>query len=90
MAEASAAVLALVPNGRMVAYGHVGDGNLHFNVSVPIGGDAEQFLAHAPAIHAAVHAIVAAIPGQHQRRARHRPPQARGRSRASRAPWTST
>ncbi len=58
MAEASAAVLALVPNGRMVAYGHVGDGNLHFNVSVPLGGDAELFMAHAPAIHEAVHAIV--------------------------------
>jgi FAD/FMN-containing dehydrogenase len=42
----------------MAAYGHVGDGNLHFNVSVPLGGDAAQFLAHAPAIHAAVHAIV--------------------------------
>ena len=58
MAEASAAVLALVPNGRMVAYGHVGDGNLHFNVSVPLSGDAELFMAQAPAIHAVVHAIV--------------------------------
>ena len=58
MVEASAAVLALVPNGRMVAYGHVGDGNLHFNVSVPLGGDAAHFLAQAPAIHAAVHAVV--------------------------------
>jgi FAD/FMN-containing dehydrogenase len=45
-----------------VAYGHVGDGNLHFNVSMPLGGDAELFMAHAPAIHAAVHAIV----GQHR------------------------
>ena len=58
LAEAQAAVLALVPTGRLVAYGHVGDGNLHFNVSVPIGGEAEEFLAHAPAIHDAVHGIV--------------------------------
>ena len=35
MAAATAAVLAIVPAGRMVAYGHVGDGNLHFNVSEP-------------------------------------------------------
>jgi FAD/FMN-containing dehydrogenase len=56
--EATAAVLALVPGGRMVAYGHVGDGNLHFNVSVPAGGDAQAFLAKAPAIHDAVHGIV--------------------------------
>ena len=57
-AEAQAAVLALVPNGRLVGYGHVGDGNLHFNVSVPMGGDAAEFLARAPAIHEAVHGIV--------------------------------
>jgi FAD/FMN-containing dehydrogenase len=58
MAEATAAVLAIVPAGRMVAYGHVGDGNLHFNVSVPLGEDGAAFLAHAGAIHDAVHAIV--------------------------------
>jgi len=58
MAEATAAVLARVPAGRMVAYGHVGDGNLHFNVSVPLGGDDREFLGHAPAIHDAVHDIV--------------------------------
>jgi FAD/FMN-containing dehydrogenase len=57
-AEASAAVLAVVPDGRLVAYGHVGDGNLHFNVSVPVGGDAQEFLARAPAIHREVHDIV--------------------------------
>jgi FAD/FMN-containing dehydrogenase len=56
--EATAAVLAIVPAGRMVAYGHVGDGNLHFNVSVPAAGDPREFLAHEPAIHEAVHAIV--------------------------------
>jgi FAD/FMN-containing dehydrogenase len=56
--EATAAVLAIVPEGRMVAYGHVGDGNLHFNVSVPAGGDPSEFLARAPAIHEAVHGIV--------------------------------
>ena len=56
--EATAAVLAIVPAGRMVAYGHVGDGNLHFNVSVPLGEDGSAFLAHAPAIHEAVHEIV--------------------------------
>jgi len=57
-AEAGAAVLAVVPTGRLVGYGHVGDGNLHFNVSVPMDGDADEFLAHAPAIHEAVHGIV--------------------------------
>jgi FAD/FMN-containing dehydrogenase len=58
MSEATAAVLSIVPAGRMVAYGHVGDGNLHFNVSVPLGEDDREFLAHAPAINEAVHDIV--------------------------------
>jgi FAD/FMN-containing dehydrogenase len=58
MAEATAAVLSRVPAGRLVAYGHVGDGNLHFNVSVPLGGDDREFLAHATAIHDAVYDIV--------------------------------
>jgi FAD/FMN-containing dehydrogenase len=61
--EAQAAVLALVPTARLVAYGHVGDGNLHFNVSVPMGGDASEFLARAPAIHEAVHGIVSRFRG---------------------------
>jgi FAD/FMN-containing dehydrogenase len=63
MTEATAAVLAIVPAGRMVAYGHVGDGNLHFNVSVPLGEQPQAFLAHAPAIHDAVHDIVRRLRG---------------------------
>jgi FAD/FMN-containing dehydrogenase len=57
-ADATAAVLAIVPAGRMVAYGHVGDGNLHFNLSVPLGEDGAAFLAHAESIHEAVYGIV--------------------------------
>jgi FAD/FMN-containing dehydrogenase len=58
MEEATAAVLAIVPTGRMVAYGHVGDGNLHFNVSEPRGGDRAAFLAREREIQAAVHGVV--------------------------------
>ena len=63
MAEATAAVLAIVPAGRMVAYGHVGDGNLHFNVSEPAGGDRASFVAKEPEIQAAVHAVVGRFRG---------------------------
>ncbi|MGB9329136.1 MAG: FAD-binding oxidoreductase [Steroidobacteraceae bacterium] len=44
-----------VPNGRLIAYGHAGDGNLHFNVSALPGADAARFLARAEAVQRAVH-----------------------------------
>ena len=39
IAEATAAVAAFMPGARVVAFGHLGDGNIHFNVSQPIGAD---------------------------------------------------
>jgi FAD/FMN-containing dehydrogenase len=36
--QASAAALAVSPGARVVAFGHVGDGNIHFNVLSPVGG----------------------------------------------------
>jgi FAD/FMN-containing dehydrogenase len=58
MEEATAAVLAIVPTGRMVTYGHAGDGNLHFNVSEPAGGDRTAFMSREADIQFAVHEIV--------------------------------
>jgi D-lactate dehydrogenase (cytochrome) len=63
VARATAAVLALVPGGRMLAYGHVGDGNLHFNVSQPAGSAPADFLARTAAIAEAVYAEVRAFRG---------------------------
>ncbi len=59
IAEASAAVEALIPGSRPVAFGHLGDGNVHFNVSQPVGADAEKFLARWSEVNAVVHGIVA-------------------------------
>jgi FAD/FMN-containing dehydrogenase len=56
--QASAAVLAIVPSARLVAYGHVGDGNLHFNLSQPVGDDPKAFLAHTHALETAVYELV--------------------------------
>jgi D-lactate dehydrogenase (cytochrome) len=63
MDEASQAVQRLCPQGRIVAYGHLGDGNLHFNINLPAGGDAVTFAALAPRINEAVHDIVARYGG---------------------------
>jgi FAD/FMN-containing dehydrogenase len=59
LAEASAAVEAFMPGARVVAFGHLGDGNIHFNVSQPLGADKEAFLAQWGAMNAVVHEIVA-------------------------------
>src|SRR6476661_8025859 len=56
--EASAAAKAIVPNCRPVPFGHLGDGNVHFNVSQPIGADPAQFLARWGEVNDAVNKIV--------------------------------
>ena len=47
-----------VPEGRLVAYGHVGDGNLHFNISQLPTTDRKRFLARAEEIRRAIHDMV--------------------------------
>ena len=44
IAEADAAVVKLIPGSRPVSFGHLGDGNIHYNVSQPVGGDSADFL----------------------------------------------
>lgn len=57
--RASAWVLANVPDGRLVVYGHVGDGNLHFNLNHQTpGSNRDAFLAREPAIKRAIHDLV--------------------------------
>ena len=58
LAEASAAVRKLIPGCRPVPFGHVGDGNIHFNVSQPVDADAAQFLARWGEVNAVVDKIV--------------------------------
>ncbi len=60
---ATAAVEALIPGARVIAFGHLGDGNIHFNVSQPVGGDKAAFLAGWDAVNECVHAIVAEFSG---------------------------
>jgi FAD/FMN-containing dehydrogenase len=55
---ASNAVEALAPGARPVPFGHIGDGNIHFNISVPKGGDNEAFLDRWEEVSRTVHDIV--------------------------------
>jgi FAD/FMN-containing dehydrogenase len=47
-----------IPEGRLIAYGHVGDGNLHFNLNQAPGTDRALFLAREPAVKRAMHDLV--------------------------------
>ena len=58
VARAAPWIAAQVPEGRLVAYGHVGDGNLHFNISQLPGADRDRFLARAAEIRRVIHDMV--------------------------------
>jgi FAD/FMN-containing dehydrogenase len=59
MAEATAAVTARFPGTRPIAFGHLGDGNVHFNVRGPAGvDDRAWFKAAASEISSFVHRLV--------------------------------
>ena len=45
VAGTDAKLTARFPGARLVNFGHLGDGNLHYNVQCPAGGDARRFLA---------------------------------------------
>src|SRR4051794_9280174 len=63
IAEANAAVVKLIPGSRPVPFGHLGDGNIHYNVSQPIGADAAGFLARWHEVNAVVFDIVLRMGG---------------------------
>jgi FAD/FMN-containing dehydrogenase len=61
--EVERAVTQRVPGARLVAFGHLGDGNIHCNVSQPVGADKAAFLARWDEVNEIVHQIVAAHHG---------------------------
>ncbi len=61
--EASEWIAAHVPSGFLVAYGHVGDGNLHFNVNQRRGTDNAAFRAETASLQRFVHDLVHAYHG---------------------------
>jgi FAD/FMN-containing dehydrogenase len=63
IAEANAAVTRLIPGARPLPFGHLGDGNIHYNVNQPEGADKAQFLARWDEVNAVVFAIVAKYGG---------------------------
>jgi D-lactate dehydrogenase (cytochrome) len=63
IARGSAAVEALVTGIRPVPFGHLGDGNVHFNFSAPKSADAQSFLSRREEVARVIHDVVASLGG---------------------------
>jgi FAD/FMN-containing dehydrogenase len=64
VASTDAALLQAFPGVRLVNFGHLGDGNLHYNVQAPADGDASAFLRDCePAVNTLVYDAVSAHGG---------------------------
>jgi FAD/FMN-containing dehydrogenase len=56
--EATAALNAFMPDARLCCFGHMGDGNMHFNVSQPIGMDKQIYLDQWQAMNKVIYDVV--------------------------------
>ncbi|MCW5720859.1 MAG: FAD-binding oxidoreductase [Devosia sp.] len=64
IAEGSAAAERLAPGIRPVPFGHMGDGNIHFNFSQPAGVDGKAFMArYDEAVHEVIYEVVLKLGG---------------------------
>jgi FAD/FMN-containing dehydrogenase len=61
--QTHAQLLAAYPGCQLVCFGHLGDGNLHFNVAPPAGEAHDSFLLHQAAVNRIVHDSVADFDG---------------------------
>ncbi len=61
--RAQAMLLQAWPDIRIVAFGHIGDGNLHYNLSKPVELENKDFIARTPELNRKVHDLVAALGG---------------------------
>jgi FAD/FMN-containing dehydrogenase len=63
LGAAERALTRAFPGVRFVIFGHLGDGNLHYNLAAPLGESAERFMDQTAAANRIVHDLVAAAGG---------------------------
>jgi FAD/FMN-containing dehydrogenase len=63
LTQATAAARKEIPGVRVVPFGHMGDGNIHFNLSQPLAEDRKTFLARTETIEHVIHDIAVALDG---------------------------
>ncbi|VAW06576.1 D-2-hydroxyglutarate dehydrogenase [hydrothermal vent metagenome] len=63
LTEAGRLVEATIPGGRPIPFGHLGDGNLHYNISQPQDMDRQEFLNHWEMLNQRIHDLVREFKG---------------------------
>jgi FAD/FMN-containing dehydrogenase len=63
IARGCARVVRMIPGIRPVPFGHLGDGNIHFNFTQPVGADKTAYLDRWGEVNAAIHEIVGELGG---------------------------
>ncbi len=63
ISRGNVAVAAVMPGIRPLPFGHFGDGNLHYNMSQPVGMDKAAFLARSDEVSAVVYGLVRELGG---------------------------
>ncbi|WP_034987628.1 FAD-binding oxidoreductase [Bartonella florencae] len=58
ISEAAHIVEEIAPGARIVCFGHMGDGNLHYNITQPIGADPKAFLQLWSRMNQSIHSLV--------------------------------
>ena len=63
ISEAAKIIEAISPGARIVCFGHMGDGNLHYNVSQPVGADKQAYLSLWGEMNHRIHTLVMSYKG---------------------------
>ena len=63
LTEGMAAVTKAFPGVRPVPFGHLGDGNIHFNITQPVGADTKAYMAERERMNRIIHDIVMRMGG---------------------------
>jgi FAD/FMN-containing dehydrogenase len=63
MRDAAATVESLVPEAQVCAFGHIGDGNIHYNLSPPICADGSRFNDRAALLSDKLHDLAVHVGG---------------------------
>lgn len=63
IAKAGEIIKREMPQARLYTFGHLGDGNMHYNITQPLNANADDFLKRQPEINAMIHDLVVSMEG---------------------------